>query len=121
MESILDMTTKDKLIEKQRELIKKLNRLSEYLKNAVEFGEDLDWEEVIDHKLGKIKQLESEISSLEAEIAKEKDEPKMSASEVLLKHGFKVNIHEHERDMLTQYFIMPILEAMEEYAAQFKH
>jgi hypothetical protein len=59
---------KDKLIiEKQKELIKKLNRFTEYQHDSIVNGEDADYEEVFDHILGKIKQLESELTALEAE------------------------------------------------------
>jgi hypothetical protein len=55
------------IIEKQKELIKKLNRFTEYQHDSIVNGEDADYEEVFDHRLGKIKQLESELAALEAE------------------------------------------------------
>ena len=58
---------KDKIIAKQAKLIKKTNRLLEYLNDSIMNGEDADYEEVMDHKLSKIKQLESELAQLQSE------------------------------------------------------
>jgi hypothetical protein len=88
------MTTKDKLIEKQREYI--------------DFLQEFEGEYPYSEKLS------TEISALEAEMAKEKDEPKMSARDILSKHG------NWDVTGYAEWNVDCIIKAMEEYANQFK-
>jgi hypothetical protein len=100
------MTTKDKLIEKQRELIKNLKFC------FVPVTRDQD---------AIIKEVESEISSLEAEIAKEKDEPKITAEEFMestpMGYIYRTN---KSRGLNYRFSYEVVIELMEEYANQFK-
>jgi hypothetical protein len=97
--------TKDKLIEKQRELI-------EYLCHFIGIGS-------IAHKM--VKRKKSEISSLEAEIAKEKDEPKITAEEFMestpMGYIYRTN---KSRGLNYRFSYEVVIELMEEYANQFK-
>ncbi len=94
------MTAKEKeLIEKLKELIDfynnkniKLTQGDKYIRGSLRFG----------------------ISDLESEIAKEKDEPKQTAEEILAKYPYVI------KHNVVCYEQSDALKAMEEYANQFK-
>jgi len=90
------MKTK-KLIEKQRILIG-------FLIDSIENGFDYK----VDTQI--VNDAQEEISALETAIAKEKDEPKMSAEDIL--YDFTGMVWENH---------ISVIEAMEAYANQFKH
>jgi len=95
------MKTKE-LIEKQRELIEYFN-----LWGSIKTKNDAQY----------VTKLGSEIATLEAEIAKRKDEPKMSAEDVLVKI---IGTDDH-KERGSVIHISYVLKAMECYADQFKH
>ncbi len=97
------MTTKDKLIEKQREYI--------------------DFLELQSDATCKIEShiLRHEIFALESEIAKEKDEPKITAEEFMestpMGYIYRTN---KSRGLNYRFSYEVVIELMEEYANQFK-
>ena len=99
------MTAKDKLIEKLKEYL-------ELLKNSLIYGEcplDADY----------ANSLIKEISALESEI-KEKDEPKMSAEEILAGYMYQYFPTGHIYSGYMFYEKIAVVDAMEKYANQFK-
>jgi hypothetical protein len=105
-------TKEQELIEKQRKLINVLTAI--YVISNKECP-TLDDDMIEDILKDRLEVLEFEIASLEAEIAKEKDEPKMTAEEMLSKYKL------YEWFKLYPGLMKSITDAMEEYANQFKH
>ena len=102
---------KDKLIEKQREMINILNEMAS-------FSTCITNTKMMFLRNEKDK-YESEISSLESEI-KEKDEPKMSAEEILAGYMYQYFPTGHIYSGYMFYEKIAVVDAMEKYANQFK-